>query len=197
MPAEKILFVTGKLAADALRQVVVPLGEQIGFQPEIAVLNITVAALMHVDWIARKLPAVDSSITRILLPGWVQGPVDRLREQYGCPVELGPKDLFDLPEHFGRGKRPAADLSRYDIEILAEINHAPRLTLEALLAEAERFRAAGADCIDLGCIPGERWTEISIPVRELTARGMRVSVDSFDRDEVELAVAAGADLVFS
>ena len=51
--------------------------------------------------------------------------------------------------------RAAGDYGGYDIEILAEINHAPRLTLAEILAEADRLRADGADVIDVGCDPGE------------------------------------------
>ncbi|MGH7129079.1 MAG: DUF6513 domain-containing protein, partial [Planctomycetaceae bacterium] len=47
MARERILFVTGRLAEPALRRVADTLGRQLGFDFEIAVLGITVAALMH------------------------------------------------------------------------------------------------------------------------------------------------------
>ncbi len=72
----------------------------------------------------------------------------------GVPVEPGPEDLRDLPRHFGQGGRPVAGYGRYDIEILAEINHAPKLEPAALIGQAERFALEGADVIDLGCDPG-------------------------------------------
>ena len=43
------------------------------------------------------------------------------------PVEKGPKDLREIPRHFGRAAA-ARDYGAWDIEIVAEINNAPRLT---------------------------------------------------------------------
>jgi dihydropteroate synthase-like protein len=62
---------------------------------------------------------------------------------------------------------------------------------------AHSYRESGADVIDLGCIPGESWSGVGEAVRQLRSEGFRVSIDSFDRTEVELAVAAGAELVLS
>ena len=50
--AERLLFVTGKLAAPALRDT---LGRaDLPFDYDVAVMKITVAALMTTDWIARS-----------------------------------------------------------------------------------------------------------------------------------------------
>lgn len=196
MPRENILFVTGRLAESSLRSIVPALGTSFGFDYQIAVLGISVAALMHAEWVRRKL-AVPEGITRVLLPGWCQGELEPLSQSWNIPVERGPKDLFDLPEHFGAKKRQPPDLSHYDIEILAEINHAPRLSLEELIRQAESYRENGADVIDLGCIPGSSWKEIGAAVRQLRREGHRVSVDSFDPSEVTAAVEAGAELVLS
>jgi len=195
MPAERILFVTGRLAEFSLRRVLEPLSRQVGFEYDVAVLGISVAALMHADWVLRKL-TVPPGFDRVILPGWCQGDLEPLRERFGIAVERGPKDLHDLPEHFGKSRRPA-DYGAWDIEILAEINHAPRLREDELLAQAEAFRSKGADVIDLGCIPGETWKRAGPVTRLLRDAGFRVSIDSFDRDEVEAAVAAGAELVLS
>ena len=121
MSRERILFVTGRLAEFSLRRVVEKLAPQVGFDYDIAVLGISVAALMHVDWVLQKLqPESNSQFDRVILPGWCQGDLQPLRDRFGVPFELGPKDLHDLPEHFGREGKPPPDLSRYDIEILAE-----------------------------------------------------------------------------
>lgn len=154
------------------------------------------AALMHVDWVARKLPR-PAEVAKVLLPGWCQGDLEPLQRAWNVPVERGPKDLFDLPEFFGESTRTPVDLSQYDIEILAEINHAPQWGLDELLRQAESYRQSGADVIDLGCIPGSSWTGIGAAVRSLRGEGHRVSVDSFDRAEVIAAVDAGAELVLS
>lgn len=193
---ECILFVTGRLAEPSLRDVLARL-EPAEFEARVEVLGISVAALMHVEWVARKLPKVPADVTRVILPGWCQGDLTRLQTQWQKPVQLGPKDVRDLPEMFGRKDRPPADLSTYTIEILAEINHAPKLSDSALVAEALRLKADGADLIDLGCIPGETWSEIGTATQRLRDLGLRVSVDSFNRVEVEAAVRAGAELVLS
>ncbi|MGE3317243.1 MAG: DUF6513 domain-containing protein [Planctomycetaceae bacterium] len=193
---ERILFVTGKLAEFSLRRVLESLSRRIGFEYEIAVLGISVAALMHADWVLRKL-TVDSRFDRVILPGWCQGELTVLAERHQMSFQRGPKDLHDLDQYFGAERNPIADLSAYDIEILAEINHAPRMTDEEIVAMAERFRANGADLIDLGCIPGESWTRAGEVTKLLRDRGFRVSIDSFDRAEVEASVAAGAELVLS
>lgn len=188
------LFVTGKLAADALQTQLAELAPKVGFAYDIAVLNITVAALMTPAWIARHL-TIPGGCERIMVPGGCSGDWAVLEEKAQLPVERGPADLRDLPEHFGQKK--LSDYGGYDIEILAEINHAPRLPLAELLAKAEQYRASGADLIDLGCEPGHTWHEIGLAVRELRARGLRVSVDSFNATEVAAAVASGAELVLS
>ncbi|MDA0588711.1 MAG: DUF6513 domain-containing protein [Planctomycetota bacterium] len=193
---ERILFVTGRLAEEPLRRVVAELAAQTGFEGEIAVTGISVAALTHVEWLARKLE-ITGEFDRVILPGWCQGEVARLAEQFGVPFERGPKDLFDLPEWFGAATKPPVDLTNYDIEILAEINHAPRMSDDEIVAMATHFRDSGADLIDLGCIPGESWSRVGEVTNQLIDLGLRVSIDSFDRAEVEAAVAAGAELVLS
>ncbi len=59
-----------------------------------------------------------------LLP-WRSG-ADR-RGAGGSRWSAGPHDLRRLGEFFGRAAEAPADYGAYDIEILAEINHAPRL----------------------------------------------------------------------
>ena len=196
MPAERLLFVTGRLAEASLRELLATLAPKVGFEYDVAVLSISVAALMSVDFVARKLDA-PQAVDRVLLPGWCGGEVDSLTQKFGIRFERGPKDMFDLPEYFGGRAKSPPDLSRYDVEILAEINHAPRLSDRELLAQAEKYRRDGADVIDLGCIPDERWPGAGEATRRLYAAGFRVSIDSFDRSEVESAVEAGAELVLS
>ncbi len=150
---------------------------------------------MHVDWVRRKL-SLEEPADRVVLPGWCQGDLGVLASRFGMRFERGPKDLHDLPDHFGR-KQPPPDLSRYDIEIVAEINHAPRLSDSQIVALATSLRHDGADVIDLGCIPGEEWGRAGEVTRILRGESCRVSIDSFNRREVEDAVAAGAELVLS
>ena len=193
---QRILFVTGRFADSSLRRVVRPLSDSLDFDFRIEVLGITVAALMHVDWVRKNL-RIEGVYDRVILPGWCQGELSLLSEHFGVPFERGPKDLFDLPEYLGHGPKQPVDLTRYDIEIIAEINHAPSMSDTAILAAAKSYRDAGADVIDVGCIPGESWSRAGAVTRLLRTEGFRVSVDSFDRGEIDSAVEAGAELVLS
>lgn len=192
----KTLFVTGRLAEPALRAVLAELAPRAGFEFEVAALPISVAALMTPQWVARHLHAA-LGCDRVILPGHCKGDLAPIEAVAGVPVELGPLDLRDLARHFGRSDAQREGYGTYDIEILAEINHAPNLPLETLIASAEAFRNDGADVIDLGCVPGHPWQDIGTAVTALKARGLRVSVDSFDPEEVQRAVDAGAELVLS
>lgn len=195
-PIKRIHFVTGRLAEHSLRAVVAELAPQVGFEYTIEVLNITVAALMTPAWIAARLH-VPPGTTRLLIPGYCEGDLAPIQAAApGVPVERGPRDLRRLPEFFGR--QPAAsDYGRHNIEILAEINHCPRLSLAEIVAEGTRLRTAGADVIDVGCDPGEPWSGVGEAVRALREAGHRVSIDSMNPREIEPAVRAGAELVLS
>jgi dihydropteroate synthase-like protein len=196
MSRPHLLFVTGKLAEPALRRMLADLGPRAHFDYSVAVLPITVAALATTPWLARHL-TVGAGIDRVLLPGLCLGDLAIVAERAGIAVERGPKDLRDLPEFFGKSSGPPAGYGGYDIEILAEINYAPRMALDDLKAQALKARAAGADVIDLGCDPGGAWSGVSDAVRALRDLGLRVSIDSFNPEEVSAAVAAGAELVLS
>ncbi|MEO8634385.1 MAG: DUF6513 domain-containing protein [Gemmatimonadales bacterium] len=193
MTHRQVLFVTGKLAEPLLRRTVAAMNP--AFAWEVATLRITVAALMTTPWIAKFLSVPDGT-DLILLPGLVEGDLDILRQQFGVAVERGPKDVRDLPRYFGQ-TAAARDYGAWDIEILAEINNAPKRTRAQVRAEAEHYRDSGADVIDLGCTPGVPFPELGLIVRELREAGLRVSIDSFDPTEIRTAVAAGAELVLS
>jgi dihydropteroate synthase-like protein len=190
---QRVLFVTGLLAEPALRSTLA--GMAAPFACDVAALRITVAALMTTTWIARHL-TVDAGTDLVLIPGLCEGDPAVIQDKVGVPVAKGPADLREIPRFFGRATA-ARDYGAWDIEILAEINNAPRMTREAVRQEAERYRASGADIIDIGCTPGLAFPELGDVVRELVDAGMRVSVDSFDADEIRTAVQAGASVVLS
>jgi dihydropteroate synthase len=195
-PRPRIHFVTGRLAEHSLRQVLEKLAPRVGFDHTVQVLNITVAALMTTPWIARRL-AVPPGADRVIIPGACRGPLEAFATVTDVPVERGPDDLRRLDEFFGQQSRDRSDYGRFDIEIIAEINHCPRLALPAILAEARRLAAAGADRIDVGCEPGDVWGGVADAVRMLVAEGFAVSVDSLEPREIAAATRAGATLVLS
>jgi hypothetical protein len=92
------------------------------FAWQVAVLRITVAALMTTAWIARFL-SVPEGTELVLIPGLCEGDTALISEKVGVEVEKGPKDLREIPQYFGRAAL-AVDYGSYDIEILAEINNA-------------------------------------------------------------------------
>jgi len=188
-------FVTGRLAEHALREVLATLSTQVGFTYSVDVLRITVAALMTPAWISGRIHPPPQT-KRIILPGYCLGDLTPIEQATGIAAERGPRDLRRLPEHFGHSST-AQGYGQYDIEILSEINHAPRLTRAELIQQALRLSAAGANLIDLGCNPGETWRDVADAVRELRDQGLRVSIDSFNPKEIEAAVQAGAELVLS
>src|SRR5262245_22651948 len=121
----KVLFVTGKLAAPLLRDTLEGMGAALDH--EVAVLGISVAALMTTDWVARFLE-VPSGTDLILLPGHAQGDVEVLEKRFGVRAEKGPKDLRQIPEHFGMAAA-RSDYGAHDVQIVAEINNAPGVPL--------------------------------------------------------------------
>jgi dihydropteroate synthase-like protein len=161
----------------------------------IVALKITVAALMTTPWIARFLQVPDG-IDLVMIPGLCEGDPQVITDRTGVAVVRGPKDLREIPDYFGR-EAERQHYGAWDIEIIAEINNAPRLSREAIRREADYFRSSGADIIDIGCTPGRAFPELDAVVRELVAGGMSVSIDSFEPEEIRTAVAAGARMVLS
>ena len=191
---EKILFVTGKLAAPALHATLVRAA--LPFEHEVAVMKISVAALMTPEWIAKFLK-VPAGVTRIMIPGACEGDVRLLEDQFGVPVEKGPVDLKQLPRHFGSAATQAA-YGGHDIRIFAEINNAPTLSAEAIYNRAAYFRDNGADVIDLGMSLDRQWLDEGPGViGELKARGFVLSIDTLHPDEIRMGDAAGVDYVLS
>src|SRR5688572_14510562 len=189
----RVLFVTGRLAEPALSRTLAEMAPPFAY--EVASLKITVAALMTTPWIARFLE-VPPGTELVLIPGLCEGDTAAIADKVGVQVEKGPKDLREIPRYFGQAAA-AREYGAWDIEIIAEINNAPRLTRDAIRQAADYFQASGADIIDIGCTPGLAFPGLGDVVHELIAAGMRVSVDTFDPDEIRSAVAAGAELVLS
>ncbi len=194
--APHIYFVTGKLAEPAVRSIVASTAEQFGFEYSIGVLPITVAALMTPKWLLRHIQ-VPSHATQVVLPGHLQHELESIKQILGANVACGPRDILDLPMFFGEKSNLKKNYGAHSIEIIAEINHANRLSLEQTRQEAKRLVREGADIIDLGCTPGHFWMSVGDVVKCLVEENIRVSIDSFDSREVSSACSAGAELVLS
>jgi hypothetical protein len=196
--ADNLLFVTGKLAEKSLHKVlqeVTANPKTITFKYRVEQIGVSVAALMTPDLIARRLKNAGDA-NKMILPGLCQGDLSALHRQYGIPVERGPEDLKDLPEYFGQiGIAP--DLSRYSVQIFAEIVDAPDLSVDAIVAKANKFKVQGANVIDLGCLPGKPFLHLADAIKALKQAGFKVSVDSMNTDELLLAGKSGADYLLS
>ena len=192
--AERLVFLTGHLAKGRLERLLTGLGET-EFAWEIVDIGVKVAALMTEDIIKRRLK-LDDGADRIMLPGRYRGDLERLSAHFGVPFVRGPDEIADLPVFLGRPGGPP-DLSRHDMRIFAEIVDAPMLSIEALGARARALADAGADVIDLGCLPETPFPLLGEAVRELKAQGLSVSVDSASLDELATGARAGADFLLS
>jgi dihydropteroate synthase-like protein len=154
-----------------------------------------VTALMDTGWIARKLPDA-RNCRQVMISGWCQGDLSILEDKLGVPVILGPKDLKDLPVFFGQ-KRVHEGYGEYRLKIMAELTEAYRMPWEDILAQAEYFRACGADIIDLGGPVRGGIPNVAAIVSGLKERGFAVSIDTFDPDTILQADAAGVDYLLS
>lgn len=194
-PEHHYCFVTGKLAEPALRAIVESLASKHQFEFTICVMPITVAALMTPRWLRRHL-SLPPKVTHVIIPGFCDEGVAELSEALPVPLLIGPKDCRELPEMFG-GERMTDDFGDFDIEIIAEINHAPRRTINDVVSEGLRLQKQGADIIDFGCDPASRCENVADYIAALCEAGLKVSVDTFDPQEAQNATKHGASLVLS
>lgn len=192
--AEHLLFLTGKLAERNLHRVLEQM-QPTGFDYTVRQMGVSVAALMTTDMIGRRLEDT-AGADRVVIPGRCRGDLSALSRTLGVPVERGPDELKDLPAYFGL-QTAAADLSRYDVTLFAEIVDAPHLDVDAILAQAYAYRAAGADVIDVGGLPGTPFPHLEQAVVRLRDAGYKVSFDSLDPQELRRGARAGADYLLS
>jgi len=201
--AEKLLFLTGKLAEKSLNKVLqevtanaeIPPFKFPRFEYQVEQIGVSVAALMTPELIARRLKNTGGA-NKMILPGLCQGDLSQLHRQYGIPVERGPEDLKDLPQYFGQGGK-VPDLSQHSVKIFAEIVDAPDLSVDEIVTKANKFKAQGADVIDLGCLPNRPFPHLKDTIQSLQSVGFKVSVDSLNTDDLLLAGKAGADYLLS
>jgi dihydropteroate synthase-like protein len=191
--SDRTLFLTGHLARARLEKVL--RDADLSFAWSVFDVGVKVAALMTESIIMRRLPCpIDAA--RIMLPGRCRANIEHLSAQFGVPFVRGPDELKDLPAYFGKRGR-GHDLSRHDMRIFAEIVDASALSVDAIVARAAAMRAAGADVIDLGCLPDTAFPHLQDAVRALRSSGHSVSVDSADTEELRRGAAAGAQYLLS
>ena len=190
---ESILFLTGRLAK--LRLEAVLEGMKASFAWKVLDIGVKVAALMTEEIIMRRLPTPVEA-DKIMLPGRCRADLNRLTERFGVPFLRGPDELKDIPVYFGR-VRKASDMTKYDIQIFAEIVDASALSIEAIIARAGNYVSKGANVIDLGCLPDTPFPQLEEAVQALKAKGYQVSVDSADPDELLRGGRVGADFLLS
>jgi dihydropteroate synthase-like protein len=191
--AEGILFLTGHLARPRLEAVLS--GMDPGFDWTVLDIGVKVAALMTEDIIARRLPTPVEA-DKIMLPGRCRADLDRLSERFGVPFLRGPDELKDIPLYFGRARK-ASDMTKYDIQIFAEIVDASALSVEAIVKLAQDYAQRGANVIDLGGLPDTPFPHLEQAIAALKDKGYQVSVDSADQDELLRGGKAGADFLLS
>ena len=158
-------------------------------------VGVKVAALMTEQIINRRLPRPVEA-NKVMLPGRCRGDLKNLSAEFGVQFIRGPDELKDLPSYFGRRSRND-DLSQHDMRIFAEIVDAPTLTIDAIIERAALMRAAGADVIDLGCLPDTPFPHLEDAVRALQANEHAVSVDSANTEELRRGALAGAQYLLS
>ena len=192
--AKRIVLVTGSLAEPRVQRIADELNDA-ELEPIVANVGVKVAALMTADIVERRLKLPDGA-DRVIMPGRFRGDLERLSDHFGTRFELGPEEIADLPEYLGHTARKI-DLSEQDVTIFGEIVDATLLTPQEIVERARKYRADGADVIDLGCLPDSPFPHLEEAIAALHADGAKVSVDSFSAEELSRATRAGADYLFS
>ncbi|TLG78657.1 DUF6513 domain-containing protein [Methylocystis sp. B8] len=192
--SERLLFLTGHLALPRLERMVASFGEA-ARQWRIHDIGVKVAALMTQEIIQRRLPRPVQA-DRVILPGRCRADLSALTKDFGVSFERGPEEIADIPAYLGRGGMKP-DLSHYDMQIFAEIVDASKMSVADILVKARELVAAGADVIDLGCLPDTPFAHLEETIEALKANGLKVSVDSANVAELERAAKAGVDHLLS
>jgi dihydropteroate synthase-like protein len=192
--ADRILFLTGHLARSRLEKI-------LRETPNLSVawsifdIGVKVAALMTEPIIVHRLPRpIDAE--QVMVPGRCRANLANLSREFGVPFVRGPDELKDLPAYFGKRGR-GVDLSRHDMRIFAEIVDASAIGVDAIVERAAAMRTAGADVIDLGCLPDTPFPHLEDAVGALRAAGHVVSVDSGDTGDLRRGAKAGAHFLLS
>jgi hypothetical protein len=90
-----------------------------------------------------------------------------------------------------------ADLTKYDVQIFAEIVDAPTMSVKDIITRAHAYKEDGANVIDLGCLPSTAFPHLTESVQALKEDGFKVSVDSLTPEDLVTGGKAGADYLLS
>ena len=175
------------------------LAPRAGFTAEVAVLPISVAALMTPKWVARHLEVPDG-IDRVILPGYCRGDLTpivgestRYRRSSRAPRTFATCRATSARQAGqNRRVRPVRHRDPGRDQPCASVSTATNCA-----TKPSGFARKGPTSSTWVAIPGTTWTQVGDAVAALRDRGLRVSIDSFDPAEVAMAVSAGAELVLS
>ena len=191
--AEKILFLTGKLAERQLKRILKIMKPE--FSYKISQVGVSVAALMSENIIMRRV-SKDKEIDKIIVPGKFRGDLEKLSKFFDVPVERGPDDISHLPDYFGLDSSKI-ELDEYECDIFAEIVDAAVLDVNEIIQVAKKYVSMGANVIDLGCMPDTNFKHLEDTIFKLKKIGLKVSVDSANSEELIRGGKAGADYLLS
>ncbi len=191
--AEKILFLTGKLAERQLKRILKIMKPE--FSYKIGQVGVSVAALMSENIIMRRV-SKDEEIDKIIVPGKFRGDLEKLSKFFDVPVERGPDDISHLPDYFGLDSSKM-ELDEYECDIFAEIVDAAVLDVNEIIKVAKKYVSMGANVIDLGCMPDTDFKHLEETIFKLKKIGLKVSVDSANSEELIRGGKAGADYLLS
>ena len=179
--AERLLLLTGHFAYPRLVKLMNGL-DALPFTWRVLDIGVKVAALMTEAIILRRLPrplAADRD--------YLAGPLPRRSRslsEIGVPVERGPDEIADLPAYL-RARRPqGGSVEARDSHFRRDRRCLGAYPWTRSLPARRQCGRAGADVIDLGCLPDTPFPHLEDSVRALKAAGHAVSVDSADADEL-------------
>ena len=101
----RLLLLTGRLAAGRVVEEAKKIEAELGYEAEVHVLDVDVAALMNVRWLKKALRPIRDSLEyydAVVLPGYTSGSALELQEEFGVRFVKGTKHICDLLEALRR-----------------------------------------------------------------------------------------------
>ncbi|MFW5794770.1 MAG: DUF6513 domain-containing protein [Bacillota bacterium] len=201
---EKI-FITGKLAFPSLKSTLERL--ELAFDYLILKMPITVAALMDTKFIIKNFKKsaekyLDSNKEiEIIIPGRSRAEIGKISKEFKnkkLKFTKGPQEIMDIAEFLGKEKI-TIDIEKESRsnKIIAEINEAALMPVDDIIKKADHYIKSGADIIDIGCVNGRDFPHLEKTIKILKEKGYKISIDTFNVDEIKRAETAGADYLLS